>query len=320
MTTYVVRRLLLAIPVLIAITLAGYVTLSLAPGDPILARMDPETLARMTPQQVETQRRAFGLDQPVIIQYGRWLADVARGDLGYSIVTRRPVVDELAARLGPTILLMGAALAIGLLLGIPFGVISAVRQYSIVDYVLTAVTMLLISSPVFVTGLIAIYLLAVSWQILPVGGMETLGVPFDLVDRIAHLVMPATILGVAIAAPFMRYTRASMLEVLHSEYIVTARSKGLGSRVILIRHALRNALLPVITLIGLLLPELVAGAVITEQLFAWPGMGSLAVQAASNRDPALMMGVMMVVAIGVLISSLAADVAYAAVDPRVRYD
>ena len=320
MTTFIIRRLLLAIPVLMAITLAGYVTLSLAPGDPILARMDPETLARMTPEQIETQRRAFGLDQPVVIQYARWLADVVRGDLGYSIVTRQPVVDELAARLGPTVLLMGVALAIGLVLGIPFGLISAVRQYSVIDYVLTAVTMLLISSPVFVTGLVAIYLFAVSWQVLPVGGMETLGAPFDLVDRAAHVVMPATILGVAIAAPLMRYTRASMLEVLGSDYMTTARSKGLVGRVVLIRHALRNALIPVITLLGLLLPELVAGAVITEQLFAWPGMGSLAVQAASNRDPALMMGVMMVVAAGVLISSLLADVTYAVVDPRVRYD
>lgn len=320
MTTFIIRRLLLAIPVLIAITLAGYVTLSLAPGDPILARMDPETLARMTPEQIDTQRRAFGLDQPVVIQYARWLADLVRGDLGYSIVTRQPVVDELAARLGPTALLMGVALAIGLVLGIPFGLISAVRQYSAIDYVLTAVSMLLISSPVFVTGLVAIYLFAVSWQVLPVGGMETLGAPFDVLDRAAHVVMPATILGVAIAAPLMRYTRASMLEVLGSEYMTTARSKGLISRVVLIRHALRNALIPIITLIGLLLPELVAGAVITEQLFAWPGMGSLAVQAASNRDPALMMGVMMVVAVGVLLSSLLADVSYAVVDPRVRYD
>ena len=320
MTTFIIRRLLLAIPVLIAITLAGYVTLSLAPGDPILARMDPETLARMTPEQIDTQRRAFGLDQPVVIPYARWLADLVRGDLGYSIVTRQPVVDELAARLGPTALLMGVALAIGLVLGIPFGLISAVRQYSAIDYVLTAVSMLLISSPVFVTGLVAIYLFAVSWQVLPVGGMETLGAPFDVLDRAAHVVMPATILGVAIAAPLMRYTRASMLEVLGSEYMTTARSKGLISRVVLIRHALRNALIPIITLIGLLLPELVAGAVITEQLFAWPGMGSLAVQAASNRDPALMMGVMMVVAVGVLLSSLLADVSYAVVDPRVRYD
>ena len=254
------------------------------------------------------------------IQYVRWLADVARGDLGYSIVTRQPVVEELAARLGPTVLLMGVALAIGLALGIPFGLISAVRQYSAIDYILTAITMLLISSPVFVTGLVAIYLFAVSWQVLPVGGMATLGAPFDLVDRAAHVVMPATILGVAIAAPLMRYTRASMLEVMGSEYMTTARSKGLISRVVLIRHALRNALIPVITLLGLLLPELVAGAVITEQLFAWPGMGSLAVQAASNRDPALMMGVMMVVATGVLFSSLLADVTYAVVDPRVRYD
>jgi peptide/nickel transport system permease protein len=319
-TAYVVRRVLLAIPVLIAITLAGYITLSLAPGDPIRARMDPEVLARMTPEQIEAQRRAFGLDQPVIVQYGRWLADVVRGDLGYSIVTRTPVINEISARLAPTILLMGTALVIGLLVGIPFGVIAAVRQYTVLDYLLTASTMFFISTPVFVTGLIAIYLFAVSWQILPVGGMETLGEPFSLTDRLAHLIMPATILGIAIAAPLMRYTRASMLEVLNSEYLTTARSKGLRSRVVLGRHGLRNALIPVITLIGLLLPELVAGAVITEQLFAWPGMGSLAVQAASNRDPALMMGVTVVIAVGVLVSSLVADVAYGAVDPRIRYD
>lgn len=319
MGRYIVRRLLIAVPVLLGITAIAFAALSLAPGDPITSRIDPGLLAQMDPEQIEAQRRELGLDQPVPIRYGRWLAGVAQGELGYSVVTRRSITDEFAVRLPATFQLMGAALVIGLLVGLPFGVLSAVKQYSKLDYGLTAFTMTMISAPTFFVGLVGIYIFGVYLRVLPTADIETFGEPFSIVDRLRHLVLPASILGLANAAPLMRYARASMLEVLHREYMTTARAKGLLPRIVLLRHGLRNALLPIITILGLLLPELVAGAVVTEQIFAWPGMGTMAVRAAADRDPASLMGVVLIVGIGVLISNLIADIAYAVADPRIRY-
>jgi peptide/nickel transport system permease protein len=319
MTAYLARRLLLAIPVLIAVTFAGFLILGFTPGDPIRARLDPEVLSRMSTEQIDAMRAQFGLDAPIHVQYVRWVAGVLQGDLGFSVATRQPVLEEIGGRLPPTLLLMGTALLIGLLIGIPFGVLSALRQYSWLDYALTTSTMVLISVPIFVVGLVAIYLFGIALDLLPVGGMATLGSDFDPVDRAAHLALPALVLGIGISAPFMRYTRAAMLDVLGADHIRTATSKGLSYRIVMTRHAFRNALIPIITLLGLLVPELIAGALITEQLFAWPGMGSLAVQAAGDRDPALMTGIILVVGIAVLASSIAADVGYAVADPRIRY-
>jgi peptide/nickel transport system permease protein len=248
-----------------------------------------------------------------------WLAGVVQGDFGFSIVTGRPIASEVGNRLGPSLTLMASAALIAVLVGIPFGVISAVNQYGRLDYALSALTTFLISTPTFVLGLLALYLFGVSLKVLPVGELFTFGKEDDLVDRLAHLVMPAMILGLVNAAPLMRYTRASMLEVLGSDYITTARAKGLVSRVILVRHALRNALIPVITILAILLPELVAGAVITETVFNWPGLGQLSVKAAADRDPALMMGVVLIVGTATLVASILADFAYSVVDPRIRY-
>lgn len=313
------RRLLIGVPVLLGITAIAFAALSLAPGDPITSRIDPGLLAQMDPAQIEAQRRELGLDQPGPIRYVRWLAGVSHGELGYSVVTRRAIADELALRLPATLQLMGAALIIGLLVGLPFGVISAVSQYSRLDYALTAFGMTMISAPTFFVGLAGIYIFGVYLRVLPTADISTFGEPFSLGDRLRHLVLPSSILGLANAAPLMRYTRASVLEVLRREYMTTAKAKGLFPWLILVRHALRNALLPIITVVGLLLPELVAGAVVTEQIFAWPGMGTLAVRAASDRDPASLMGVVLVVGIGVLVSNLLADIAYAVADPRIRY-
>lgn len=318
MTGYIIRRLLLAIPVLFGLTIVSFFALRLAPGDPILARISPFLLAQMDPATIERRRHELGLDQPIFVQYVNWLQDVLSGDLGYSIITGAATTTEILPRLGPTFVLMGTAILIAVAVGIPIGVISAVRQYSIVDYGSTAFTMLMIVVPGFVLGLASIYLFGVFFPILPTRGMLTLGVPFDIVDLIRHLILPASILGFGYAAPLVRYTRASMLEVLNSEFVTTATAKGLARRRVLIRHAFRNALLPVITVLGLYLPELVGGAVVIEQIFSWPGMGSLAVRAANDRDPAILMGVLLIVSVTVLVSSLIADIAYAAADPRVR--
>jgi peptide/nickel transport system permease protein len=315
---FLLRRILIAIPVLLGISLAGFVALALSPGDPVTMEINPETLLNMTPAQIEAVRHLMGLDGPIYLRYLRWLAGLFQGNFGVSLITGQTVAFEVGARIGPTLLLMGSSIVIALFVGIPFGVISAIRQYSRIDYLLTTFSLTMISTPTFVLGLIFIYLFGVSFHLLPVSGLATLGAPFSITDRLGHLIMPALILGLAYAAPLMRYTRASMLEVMGSEYVTTARSKGLPSRTILVRHALRNALLPIITILALMLPDLIGGAIITEQVFNWPGMGQLAVSAAEHRDPSLMMAVMMLVAIAVVVSTLVADVAYVVADPRVR--
>lgn len=318
MIAYLVHRILMAIPVLIIISFIAFLVLSLAPGDPLLARTDPSLVGQQSEEWRDNRRKELGLDRPLVVQYGNWLSGVLRGDLGYSIVSREPIADELRTRVPATLLLMGAALSIGLLIGIPFGILSALKQYSFIDYALTGFTVAMIASPSFFLGLLAIYVFGVTFNLLPTSGMATLGAPFSLQDRLEHLILPASILGLSNAAVIMRYTRSSMIEVLRHDYVRTASAKGLPHRTIVVRHALRNALIPIISIVGVLLPELVAGAVITEQIFAWPGMGLMTVRAAADRDPSLMMGVILVVGIGVLMSNLIADFAYTLVDPRIR--
>ncbi len=223
-------------------------------------------------------------------------------------------------RVPATLQLMAASLIIGIGIGLPFGVLSAIRPYSTLDYVLTFFTMIMISVPTFFMGLLVIYLFGVNLRLLPTSGMTTLGAASSPTDRLRHLILPAGILGLRYAALLLRYTRSSMLDVLGKEYLTTARAKGLRNRTVLSRHALRNALIPIITVVGLLLPELVGGAVITEQIFAWPGMGFMAVRAAADRDPSMLMGVVLVVGTGVLLTNLLVDLAYGIADPRIRFD
>ena len=322
MASYLIRRILIAIPVLIGITIICFAALSLAPGDPLTARLDPTILAQLQrdPALLQARRHELGLDQPVPVRYLVWLAGAVQGDLGYSIQSHRPIAEELAKRLPATVALMGTAILIAVLVGIPLGILSALRPYSRLDYILTTITMLLSAAPTFVLGLAAIYIFAVWLDMLPSGGIQTLGRPNTPLDFLAHLTLPALVLGLASAAPLLRYTRAAMMDVLDSEYVTTAKAKGIHPRAVIARHAFRNSLIPIITVVGLLLTELVAGAVITEQIFAWPGMGQLAVRAASDRDPALMMGVVLVIGAGVLVTNILVDVAYVRVDPRIRLD
>jgi peptide/nickel transport system permease protein len=317
---YFLRRVLIAIPVLIGITIAAFFVLAAAPGDPILARMDPEILSRMTDAQLADIRHNLGLDQPIPIRYLVWIGGVIHGDYGYSIVSGRPNIDEVVPRLGPSLMLTVSAALLAVVVGVPAGVISAVNQYGKLDYLMSALTIGVISTPSFVLGLVFLFTFGVSLHWLPVGELFTFGKENDILDRIAHLVMPATILGLVNAAPLVRYTRSSMIEVMGSDYITTARAKGVAGRIVLVRHGLRNALIPIITLIAILLPQLVAQAVVTESVFNWPGLGNLSVKAASDRDPALMMGVVLLIGVAVLISSILADLAYSIADPRIRFD
>lgn len=322
MGAYILRRILISIPVLIGITIIGFVALKLSPGDPLLTSVNPEVLANLlaNPELLEAERRRLGFDQPIFPnQYVTWLTNVLQGDLGFSLTSRRPIVDEIVSRLPQTLMLMGVALTLAIGIGIPIGVITAVRQYSKADYILNSAAIFLASTPVFVLGLIGIYIFAVNLHWLPTGQPFTAGRD-DILGRIHHLILPGVVLAIVNAAPIVRYTRASMLEVLNSEYITTARSKGLASRLVIGRHAFRNGLIPIITIVALLIPEAVAGAVITEQIFAWNGMGQLAVKAASARDPSLMMGIILMTGIAVLVANIIADIGYAIADPRVRFD
>jgi peptide/nickel transport system permease protein len=276
-------------------------------------------MTELGPGWVQQQKAALGLDKALPVRYLLWVGQLARGNLGYSLVDRRAVTADLGARLPATLQLMGTALLIALVVGIPTGILAAVKQYSWLDYLSNAIGLAVISVPGFFIGLAGIYIFALRYPLLPTAGMSTIGAPPSLPDRLHHLVLPAAVLGLAEAAPLIRYARSSMLEVIHQDFVRTARAKGLNARAVLIRHALRNALIPVITVVALELPSLVGGAVIIEQIFSWPGVGSLAISAIFGRDYPTIMAINFLSAVAIICSSLLADLLYAVVDPRVRY-
>jgi peptide/nickel transport system permease protein len=319
MQRYIIRRLLISIPVLLGVTVFSFVFVHLAPGDPVEALIDPVMRADLGPDWVAQRKAELGLNQPLPVRYAVWLGQLAQGNMGYSLVSRQSVGAQIRERVGPTLLLMGTSLLVAIGLGVPLGILSAVRQYSLLDYLATIAGFVAISTPSFFLGLGLIYLVAVNLRLLPTSGMYTLGVDRSLGDLLAHLVLPVTVLGLGQTPQILRYTRSSVLEVLRQEYVTTARAKGLAERIVLLRHTLRNALIPLITVVGLSLPNLLGGAVITEQIFQWPGMGWLAVRAVNGRDYPVLMGVILVTATLVLLSNLLADVLYARADPRIRY-
>jgi peptide/nickel transport system permease protein len=314
MLKYIVRRLLISIPVLFGVTLIAYFIITLAPGDAVDMLVSPG----LSPQDIALKRQALGLDEPVLVQYAKWLNELVHGNLGYSFTNRRPVTERIGERIGPTLILTFSALLLSYLIAIPIGVLSAVRQYSILDYISTIFSFLGISVPSFFFGLLMIYFFALRIDLFPTGGMETIGAPSTLLDRLSHLVLPTVVLSLQNTGIVMRYTRSGMLEVIHQDYIRTARAKGLGERLIIYRHAIRNALIPVITLAGVQLPFLLGGAIITEQIYNWPGMGRLAVEAISQRDYPTIMGINLLAAVMVIFGNLFADVMYGVVDPRIR--
>jgi peptide/nickel transport system permease protein len=316
-TSYIVRRALISIPVFIGITILVFVFVALTPGDAASVYSRPEF--RLDPQELEAIRRRFGLDQPLPIRYLSWLVNTLQGNLGFSTVTGQPIIDTVFRALQASTVLTGSAIVGGMLVGVPLGILSATRQYSRLDFLLTGITFLGISIPSFLLGLGGLWILGVILKLVPIAGMSTPGRPTDFFDFLRHLFLPATILGFGYAALFMRYTRAAMLEVIHTDYITTARSKGLPNRTVIGRHAFRNALIPIITILALSLPEIVGAAVVTEQVFSWPGVGLLMVNAVSARDFYAIMGVALDIAGAVLVFNLVADIAYAYVDPRIRY-
>jgi ABC-type dipeptide/oligopeptide/nickel transport system permease component len=318
MYRWIVRRLLISVPVLLGITVLGFSFVRLAPGDPVRMMINPEYLAGGAEEYIARRRAELGLDKPLPIQYLAWLGEVARGNLGYSYFDRRPVGDVVKERVLPTIELMGTALLLALALGVPIGLLAAVKQYSALDYASAVLSLATISTPSFFLGLAAIYIFSLKLNLLPTSGMFTAGAPRSLGDDLHHLILPAAILGLNLAGPLARYARSSLLEVIRQDYLTTARAKGLHQRLVILRHALPNALIPLITVVGIQVPALFAGAVVIEQIFSWPGMGQLALASITQRDYPVLTGFILIIAVLVLTSNLLADIAYAVVDPRIR--
>lgn len=315
MIVFLVRRVLIALPVLLGVTMLNFAIIQLAPGSPADLYLDPNS----APDYVERVEAALGLDQPIYVQYFNWLEQVLRGDLGRSYVSRVPVADVIGARIGPTLLLMGSALGVAYLIAIPLGILAAKRKSSWVDYTLVGGSFLGVSIPNFFLGLGLIYIFSLQLGWLPTGNMTTIGTSGGLWDRITHLVLPVAVLATGIAGNMIRYVRASMVDALGEDYIRTARAKGLSTSVITNKHALRNALIPIITVLSVDLAGLLGGAIVTEQIFQWPGLGLLTIQSISSRDYAVLMGLNLLAAVAVFAANILADVLYAVVDPRIEY-
>lgn len=320
MATYIVNRLLLAIPLVLGITLITFGFINVAPGDPVLAMINPEE--ELASADLDRLREELGLNKPIPVRYVIWLGQLARGNFGYSYHTGEPVLHRIGTRLPATLELMGFALAVSTVLGISLGVLAALKQYSIWDYVLTLFALLAISVPSFFLALLALYVFALKLGWFPTFGMQSVAfdAPPPLLDNLHHLFLPGVILSLDLTAGLTRYMRSGMLEVLGQEYVVTARAKGLQEKSIIVGHALRNALLPIITIVTLRLPILFGGTVIIETMFQWPGMGRMAIQAISQRDYPVLMGLTFITATLVLTSNLLADILYAVADPRIRQE
>ena len=325
MIGYLLRRILGAIPLLLGILTIIFFIIHLAPGDPTARFFNPN----VSPEVIEQMRRNLGLDQPLHVQYFKWLWAFVRGDFGYSFGQMRPISEILPETLWNTIQLTMISLVVIFAVGMLIGIVQAVRQYSLADNVLTFVALFFYSMPSFWFALMLILLFSLKanqlgWPFqLPASGMTSVGYEFmtageQIRDRIAHLILPSIALGIGSAAGVARYMRGSMLEVIHQDFIRTARAKGLSERTVVFKHALRNALIPIITLLGLYLPFLLSGAVLVETIFGWPGMGRTIVDAILQRDYPLVMATSFVIAALVVFGNLLSDVLYAVVDPRIR--
>lgn len=318
MLKYILRRLWYSIPVLISVTVIIFALIEIAPGDVADRFINPEL--GYSEETLESIRERFGLGQPAYVRYFKWLGQIVQGDMGRSYMSGERVTDMIGRRLGNSLLLMSTALLLGMFIGISLGVFVGLRQYSWWDLGLTTLSFVGISLPAFITGILGMYLFVITWGLFPSGGMRPVDRDPTLWDTIHHLMLPAVILSLAYIATFMRYTRFSMLEVVHSDYVRAASAKGLTRRRVVWRHTFPNAVLPVITMIGLSVPSLVVGAVFIETIFSWPGMGTLYLDAVASRDVPLIMGMNTVIAIVVLAANLLTDLAYGLVDPRIRYE
>lgn len=326
MVKYILKRLLQAIPLLIGIVTVAFFIVHLAPGDPMDMYFNRYKYGgdMLDPEVIQLYRQKYGLDQPIHMQYVKWMENIIRGDLGESYRYHRPVTDLLKERVPYTLQLAILALLVDALLGISLGIISAIKQYSTADKVTTMGSLFIYSIPGFWLAIMLVLIFSVKLGWFPISQTRSLDYALmsgfeKLLDRLWHLVLPVFVLGVASAAGTARYMRSRLLEVLSEEYIIAARARGLKEKTVILKHALRNAMIPIITIYGMSLPFLFGGAVLIEKVFAWPGMGLLAVEAVSNRDYPLVLAITMISAVLVILGNLLADITYALVDPRVSY-
>lgn len=313
MGKYILKRILIAIPVLIGITIIDYAIMCMA-GNPLQMLQGP----RVSQAAVEAKKIALGLDKPFYVQYFVWLGQLLHGNMGYSMKSYQSVSSMIGSHLGPTLLLMGVSLVVSLLMAVPAGIYSAIHQYSKGDYAVVTASFLGSSIPGFFLSLLMIYLFTVKLGWLPSGGMSTLGMGGGFVDVLRHMVMPVLVLSFSMAGSNIRYIRSAMLEILQQDYLRTARAKGIGRFLVINKHALRNALVPIVTVIGMEIPTLFGGAVIIEQVFSWPGLGLMTMSAISSRDYPVIMGVCLLSAVVVLAANLITDILYALVDPTIQ--
>jgi peptide/nickel transport system permease protein len=314
---FVVKRLLQAIPLLIGVSIIGFAMMHLAPGGPLAVYTLNPTI---TAQDIERIKHVFGLDQPIYIQYLKWAAGMFTGNWGNTFFGGRPVLDVILERMPATFLLMGSGMSLAIIIGMLIGILGAVKRYSVFDYLATTGAMVALSFPTFWFGLMTIFIFALKLGWLPSGGMYTLGGEENILDLLRHLILPTVVLALVLVAQWSRYTRSSFLEVIHQDYIRTARSKGLSGGRVLFRHAFPNAVAPLIALVGIQLPWLFSGALVTETIFGWPGMGRLFVDSLTMKEYPVLMGMVMITAIAVIIGNLLADVINAMIDPRIRLD
>jgi peptide/nickel transport system permease protein len=324
MRTYALRRILQTIPIMFIISVLLFFMVRAAPGGPLTAaRRNPN----ITEEQLQKLEHQLGLDRPLPVQYADWVVNMFRGDMGQSIKFHRPVSEMIAERIPNTLLLVGLSFLVTLLIALPVGILSARKPYSLFDYVATTITFMGQSLPVYWLGLGLILIFYVTFKnpingnpLFPGGGMNTIGKEGDLLDTLWHLVLPVTALSLGWAAWYSRFLRSSMLDVLHEDYVRTARAKGVIERLVYYKHALRNAILPLVTLIALDLPTLFAGALFVETIFSWPGMGRLFWDAARGRDYPVLLGVVMITAVLIIVCNIIADLAYGFLDPQVKYE
>jgi peptide/nickel transport system permease protein len=320
MWTYILRRMAQTVPVILLLTVVTFLLVSVAPGG-IATFLGSSATGRIeTPAEIARFRHLYGLDQPLPVQYVQWLGAILHGNLGLSYQFSEPVSHILARTVPLTLLLMGAAIVVALLISVPIGVLSAYKRNTIADYIATFIAFIGISVPTFWLALISLLVFGVLLPILPTSGITSNpGEAFSLTDLLVHLLLPAVVLALPIAGAWTRFIRSSTLEVLSEPYIRTAQAKGMGNRIVLLRHALRNSLLPLITLVGITITYTASNAAVVEYVFQWPGLGQeYILTATSNHDLPLIMGSLLVVTLLSVLGSLFADLAYAVADPRIR--
>lgn len=317
MVSYVLRKLLLGIPILLGVSIVVFTVASAMPGDAVLAMISAESPSNE--QLIAMRRGQLGLDQPLYLQYLDWLGQVLQGNLGRSFVNGRSVAEIIFERLPLTLELMTLSLAVALLLGCALGIASALRRHGVADYSLTLTGFISVSIPDFFLGMLLVYVFSLELRWLPASGVGPLGETASFGDRLRHIALPAASLALLRTAVFMRYARAGMIEVLQQDYIRTAHAKGLRATTIVLRHGLRNALIPLVTVVGLALPTLLGGSVVVETIFQWPGIGLLFINSVVDRDSPVIMGYVLIIAGAVMAANLATDLVYAAIDPRVVY-